>query len=107
MPDAARLEGDVLPANLPPAARGRSIQRDEETQERFGISPRREFPHPYKACIVLGHVSDPEGKKESKSSGNYTSPDLVLEGSFQLRVAPGERLGEEPAADAVMNGVLC
>ncbi len=24
------------------------------------------FPHPYKTCIVLGHVSDKEGKQESK-----------------------------------------
>ena len=28
---AARLEGDVFAANLPPAARGRSIQDDEES----------------------------------------------------------------------------
>src|SRR6202023_534508 len=37
------------------------------------------LPHPYKTCIVLGHVSDKEGKKESKSKGNYTPPELVLE----------------------------
>ena len=24
-------------------------------------------PHPYKTCIVLGHVTDKTGKKESKS----------------------------------------
>lgn len=36
-------------------------------------------PHPYKRCIVLGHVLDKYGKKESKSSGNYTPPDLILE----------------------------
>ncbi|MBV9948219.1 MAG: isoleucine--tRNA ligase, partial [Myxococcales bacterium] len=36
-------------------------------------------PHPFKTCIVLGHVSDKEGKKESKSKGNYTPPDIILD----------------------------
>ncbi|MEZ4267346.1 MAG: isoleucine--tRNA ligase [Myxococcota bacterium] len=36
-------------------------------------------PHPYKTCIVLGHVCDKTGKKESKSKGNYTPPDEILE----------------------------
>ncbi len=39
----------------------------------------RPFPHPYKTCIVLGHVNDKEGKKESKSKGNYTPPEVILE----------------------------
>lgn len=75
---------------------------DEETQERYGIEPMREYPHPYKTCIVLGHVCDPEGKKESKSSGNYTPPDLVLEGDFVLTVCDGKKLASEPAEDAVI-----
>jgi isoleucyl-tRNA synthetase len=36
-------------------------------------------PRPFKTCIVLGHVSDKEGKKESKSKGNYTPPDIILD----------------------------
>jgi isoleucyl-tRNA synthetase len=52
---------------------------DEETQKRYGLSPIRPIPHPYKTCIVLGHVSDKEGKKESKSKGNYTPPDVILD----------------------------
>ena len=75
---------------------------DEETQRRFGIRPPRGYPHPYKACIVLGHVGDVDGKKESKSAGNYTPPDLVLEGSFTLRAAPEGRLAEPPPPDAVV-----
>ena len=51
---------------------------DEATQKRFGIGPHP-YPHPYKTCIVLGHISDKEGKKESKSKGNYTPPDVVLD----------------------------
>lgn len=55
---------------------------DAETQKRFGLAAAKdrahEYPHPYKTCIVLGHVSDKEGKKESKSKGNYTPPELVL-----------------------------
>src|SRR5690606_17419771 len=33
----------------------------------------------FKTCIVLGHVNDPSGKKESKSKGNYTPPDAILD----------------------------
>ena len=39
----------------------------------------RPIPRPFKTCIVLGHVSDKEGKKESKSKGNYTPPDIILD----------------------------
>ncbi|HXV62425.1 MAG TPA: isoleucine--tRNA ligase [Vicinamibacteria bacterium] len=39
----------------------------------------RPYPHPYETCIVLGHVNDREGKKESKSKGNYTPPEVILE----------------------------
>jgi len=39
---------------------------------------KKEGPHPYKNCIVLGHVCDKTGKKESKSKGNYTPPDAIL-----------------------------
>lgn len=38
-----------------------------------------EAPHPYRTCIVLGHVTDKTGKKESKSKGNYTPPALILD----------------------------
>ena len=51
---------------------------DEETQKRLGV-PRTEYPYPYKTCIVLGHVGDKEGKKESKSKGNYTPPEVILD----------------------------
>jgi isoleucyl-tRNA synthetase len=39
----------------------------------------RPLPHPYRTCIVLGHVADREGKKESKSKGNYTPPEVILD----------------------------
>jgi len=57
----------------------------------------RGFPHPYKSCMVLGHVADREGKKESKSKGNYTPPEIILD-AVKLEfacVSPGE---EAPAA---------
>jgi isoleucyl-tRNA synthetase len=37
------------------------------------------MPHPYRTCMVLGHVSDKEGRKESKSKGNYTPPEVILD----------------------------
>jgi isoleucyl-tRNA synthetase len=51
---------------------------DAETQQKHGMTPTP-YPHPYKTCIVLGHVGDKEGKKESKAKGNYTPPDVILD----------------------------
>ncbi|MCA9515631.1 MAG: isoleucine--tRNA ligase [Myxococcales bacterium] len=39
----------------------------------------KELPHPFKNVIVLGHITDKTGKKESKSKGNYTPPDKILD----------------------------
>ncbi len=50
------------------------------------LFPEKGFPRPFRNCIVLGHVCDAEGKKESKSKGNYTSPDIVLKGQTTLRI---------------------
>jgi isoleucyl-tRNA synthetase len=47
------------------------------------------LPRPYKTCIVLGHVTDKEGKKESKNKGNYTSPEVIL-GEVKMDFALGE-----------------
>ena len=43
------------------------------------VFEKQTVPHPFKTCIVLGHVSDKEGKKESKSKGNYTPPEVILD----------------------------
>ena len=58
---------------------------DDETCARLGMAPVG-FPRPYRNCIVLGHVCDAKGEKESKSKGNYTSPDLVFEGRMKVKV---------------------
>ncbi|MFH1466800.1 MAG: isoleucine--tRNA ligase [Pseudomonadota bacterium] len=64
---------------------------DDESCRELGLEPRP-FPHPYRNCIVLGHVCDPEGRKESKSKGNYVPPDLVILGRTKLHVQADERL---------------
>jgi isoleucyl-tRNA synthetase len=43
------------------------------------LFPEEAKPVPYKSCIVLGHVADRAGKKESKSKGNYTPPEIILD----------------------------
>ena len=55
-------------------------------------------PHPYRRCIVLGHVLDKEGKKESKSRGNYTPPEVILD-SVRMEFAPIS--GKAPYASAL------
>lgn len=37
------------------------------------------FPHPYKTCLVTGHVCDEKGFKMSKSKKNYLDPTQVLD----------------------------
>ncbi len=57
------------------------------------------FPHPYKTCIVLGHVNDKEGKKESKSKGNYTPPEVILERvAMDFAAISGKDAGVESSA---------
>jgi isoleucyl-tRNA synthetase len=75
---------------------------DKETQARMGLTPERQLPHPFKTCIVLGHVSDKEGKKESKSKGNYTPPDIILD---RVRLEFGV-LEQAPGMEAVQGTVL-
>jgi len=45
------------------------------------------YPHPYKTCLVLGHVCDEKGEKMSKSKGNFLDPNVILaeEGADALR----------------------
>lgn len=52
---------------------------DEETRRKYGLVVEPTYPHPYKTCVVLGHVGDREGRKESKSKGNYTPPEVILD----------------------------
>jgi isoleucyl-tRNA synthetase len=60
------------------------------------LFPDQAAPHPYKTCIVLGLVGDRDGKKESKSKGNYTPPDVILE-RVRLEFAPVAAEGESLA----------
>jgi isoleucyl-tRNA synthetase len=60
------------------------------------VFEKQPLPHPYKTCIVLGHVSDKEGKKESKSKGNYTPPEIILDKvamEFAVVDDPGAKKG--------------
>ena len=50
----------------------------EDTQKRLGLELRN-YPHPFRTCIVGGFVTDTEGKKESKSVGNYTPPEVIFD----------------------------
>jgi isoleucyl-tRNA synthetase len=64
---------------------------DEETCARLGMKPPG-LPRPFRTCIVLGHVGDASGQKESKSKGNYTPPDLILRGEMTMSVLPDAKL---------------
>lgn len=51
---------------------------DAECSRELGLETPA-YPHPFRNCIVLGHVADPTGKKESKSLGNYTPPEVIFD----------------------------
>ena len=40
---------------------------------------RREYPHPFKTCIVLGHMLGEDGQKMSKSKRNYREPAEIFD----------------------------
>jgi isoleucyl-tRNA synthetase len=64
---------------------------DDDTCRELGMAPVG-LPRPYKTTVVLGHVCDRFGLKESKSKGNYTSPNLVMRGSTWLWGVPDAEL---------------
>ena len=44
----------------------------------FGES-RRPYPHPFRTCIVLGHMLGEDGQKMSKSKRNYREPSEIFD----------------------------
>ena len=61
------------------------------------------IPRPYRTCLVLGHVSDKDGKKESKKAGNYTPPEVILDKvamEFAVADLTALRSGNVPVASA-------
>jgi isoleucyl-tRNA synthetase len=61
------------------------------------LFPETEKPHPFRTCIVLGHVSDREGRKESKSKGNYTPPEVILDRvRLEFALAAADASGKAP-----------
>ena len=70
---------------------------DEQCSKDLGIEAPA-FPHPFRNCIVLGHVADASGKKESKSLGNYTPPEVIFDGVAQdFAVMSASDVPEQPA----------
>ncbi|MBI2377455.1 MAG: isoleucine--tRNA ligase [Deltaproteobacteria bacterium] len=65
------------------------------------LFPDAKDPHPFKRCIVLGHVCDKSGKKESKSSGNYTPPELILD-RVRMTFGPVEKDGVLAASGEIL-----
>jgi len=43
------------------------------------LFPDRAPPHPFRSCVVMGHVTDKEGLKLSKSRKNYEDPMEMIE----------------------------
>jgi isoleucyl-tRNA synthetase len=46
---------------------------------RDPAAPKREFPHPFRNCIVLGLMLGEDGQKMSKSKRNYREPNEIFD----------------------------
>jgi isoleucyl-tRNA synthetase len=80
---------------------------DPETQKTLGLTATP-YPHPFKTCIVLGHVGDKEGKKESKSKGNYTPPEVILDAvKMDFAVTDAASAGLKGAAPQLGHVTIC
>ena len=84
---------------------------DDQCRAELGL-PAQQYPHPFRNCIVLGHVADPTGKKESKSLGNYTPPEVIFDlvaQDFAVRSGQGSGLtanaGEAVISQADLNAL--
>jgi isoleucyl-tRNA synthetase len=53
-------------------------QRDEALMPAASL-PKPAAGHPYKTCIVLGHVMGEDGLKMSKRTKNYREPDFIFD----------------------------
>ena len=47
--------------------------------ERVPEETYADWPHPFRSCVVLGHVLGEDGLKMSKSLKNYRTPDYIFE----------------------------
>ena len=65
------------------------------------LFPEQPVPNPFKSCVVLGHVADRYGKKESKSKGNYTPPEVILD-HVRLEFAAVDPEGDAPPAGSAL-----
>ena len=75
---------------------------DKETTKRLKLEAI-DYPHPYRVCTVLGHVTDPTGKKESKSKGNYTPPDVILDRvAMEFAVVSQDQVDAKPKEGTVL-----
>jgi len=80
------------------------------------LFPDKPPPHPFKSCVVLGHVTDEHGKKLSKRLRNYKHPLDAIEtlGGDAVRWAllsanvpgVGSRFGDSVARDATRELLL-
>jgi isoleucyl-tRNA synthetase len=75
----AEFEASFPPTSSPRRSTRRAAGSTRCSGSRRCSSRSARSRHPYKTCIVLGHVADRYGKKESKSKGNYTPPEVILD----------------------------
>ncbi len=52
---------------------------DAATTNPAATMPPRAYPHPFRSCIVLGHMLGEDGGKMSKSKRNYREPAEILD----------------------------
>ncbi len=52
---------------------------DDTALPNDAVAPPSKYPHPFKTCIVLGHMLGEDGQKMSKSRRNYREPAEIFD----------------------------
>lgn len=52
---------------------------DRASSSHFSLLDPRPYPHPFRNCIVLGHMLGEDGLKMSKRKRNYLPPDQIFD----------------------------
>jgi isoleucyl-tRNA synthetase len=55
------------------------FSEESQAAESLGFTERREYPHPFQNCIVLGLMLGEDGQKMSKQKRNYREPTEIFD----------------------------
>ncbi|MFH1748457.1 MAG: class I tRNA ligase family protein [Planctomycetota bacterium] len=77
--DAPRRDADAPRRDADAPRRDADAPRRDADAPRMNHAPQAEYPHPYRACVVLGLMMGEDGSKMSKRKKNYREPNYIFD----------------------------